>query len=614
MLPWRPLGMLIFGLTVIFCFIRLHGNGYDFPVEIAKLNYIQDKLDFSTKPDKTFLEISGVYHDHFRESEDYIRSDGVKDRGQKFIIGWNSQWRLGKKDNKHVDSSGDTELNSMDEKQEWIWMTNIWYSDGDCGPGYLRQYRRRLDHVLASDNTTSWELMFVHKFPGAITHTSLSKRLIPEPRVSDTHKQDGASSEQKIRESIRLAIVYKVAQDEKCKSRSIDTETCHVHEPFLNFDYVLPGSTPIKDFTLEHDLIIYSRLSDTTTFRSLKLPQLEPGSTSFQHPYVLSSGIPGTPLGRDQMFHFEEASLQGFLPDQTDDLFVMIGQVQEYESNWIYRVDVESVTTNLYDGAKKWFKSDLQWKWDDSKPSTHEPDMIDEEPHVYGAPVQKPYVIRSADGSSFHVPVSDRVASLETNLKYYMDTDTNENEDTKGEDQRQAHVPAKQLSLKQLREENPGAVFSEQWYEASINTGSTHPVDTEYGVISDAGDVMVLKTTRNGLLILKRDIAKSTSSRRYGPWQLAMAMDDLKYNPFSENLAKREVLAMKVVRAPMLAFEEIDGDVNADGAKGKNEVPDPQVQSSDGYHKDEESIPSEIISEDQETALHNILGRSEDLF
>ncbi|KAI8600927.1 hypothetical protein EDD21DRAFT_375874 [Dissophora ornata] len=350
MLPWRPLGMLAFGLTVIFFFIRLHGDGYDFPVKVAEF---LEELEFPKRPDRSFIEISGVYHDNFRdgisnklytttsrsrtehgrEHKDHTYSqaegdisgsapepgataggnDGDKDHGQKFMAGWNSQWHLGKKKTANAESGKngiDHNLQAAaDEGQQWIWMTNIWHEDNDCGPGHLRQYRRRLDHVLMDDNSTTWELMYTHRFPGPITHTSLSKRVLP---VSSTNEEVEEPHSQQGQESIRLAIVYKVVEDEHVAYRSrvyhfgifqsrddlrecgsTSAETCHAHAPFVSFDYVLPGSTPIKDFTLEHDTILYSRLSDTSLFRSLKLPTLKVGATSPERPYALSYGSPG---------------------------------------------------------------------------------------------------------------------------------------------------------------------------------------------------------------------------------------------------------------------------------------------------------------------------------
>ncbi|KAK3821370.1 MAG: hypothetical protein J3Q66DRAFT_151039 [Benniella sp.] len=295
MLPWRPLGMLAFGLIVIYLFIRIHGDGYDYPAQVAELGA---ELGFLKLPDITYLEISGnIHHNYFRELwRDHIRSSIHHDMdGKGASEDPHSQIR-----EEGAHHGGDVVI---EEDPSWIWMTNIWHESSECGPGHLRQYRRRLDHALLNDDSTSWELMYTHKFPGQITHTSLSRR-------KNEDEDQGAE-----KESIRLAIVYKVVRDEHVAYHSrvyhfgiYETrteleecnvgflETCHVHAPFVSFDYILPGSTPFKDVSLEHDMILYSRLIDTAAFRSLKLPVLQPGATSPEHPYVLDSGVPGPSL------------------------------------------------------------------------------------------------------------------------------------------------------------------------------------------------------------------------------------------------------------------------------------------------------------------------------
>ncbi|KAF9358997.1 hypothetical protein BGX26_000403 [Mortierella sp. AD094] len=602
MIPWRPLGMLVFGLTVIFIFIRLHGNGYDFPVPIARCT---KKLEFPRgKPDRTFMEISGVYHDNFRDWDaEYTGSEGGrKDHGQKFMAGWSSQWHLGKKKDKQADpaqpASNDIGLNAMDDTQQWIWMTNIWHSDGDCGPGHLRQYRRRLDHTLAGDNSSTWELMYVHKFPGIITHSSLSKRIIPEPPVGNVQGTDGVlPTEQMSRESIRLAIVYKVVQDEdithhsrvyhfgifqgiaglrECKSKSTETETCHTHEPFLNFDYTLPGSMPIKDFTLEHDM--NAKQEKMSHFEKVSLPK-----------YHLTPKVAGN-------FGHSDGYTKAWADD---DFHVMIGQVLEDESIWRYRVDIESETTDINTNDRKWLKSPYaQWQRDNSKLTVQEPNMIDEESHTYGFPVQKPFVIKSADGLSFHIPVADHIHSLETKRRSHAESNGNQ-----GAQYRQQTLNKKSGVVGY---QTPSSIFRSQWSETRIDVGSAYSVDTDYGIISDAGDIMVLKTTRNGVLILKRDIEKSTPIQEYGPWQLAMVMDDDEYNGDTA----REVLAMKVVRAPVQKPEEIDGNANSAKNKGEGEVTTSYTQGSDEQDKKGESVspPADVpVPENQMTEIHNIL-------
>lgn len=191
MLPWRPLGMLTFGLTIIFLFVRLHGDGYDSPVQVA---ICEKKLE-QPKPSRTFLEISGVYHDQFWDWPKEQDQDGSipihvplssasavassshassssagngnnhsqhqKEQGQglKFGVGWNSQWHLGKKlpadtvngsgeglpIDRHVDGIQEADQKYQNEQGtdqdghmtsvRWIWMTNVWLEDGDSGSG-----------------------------------------------------------------------------------------------------------------------------------------------------------------------------------------------------------------------------------------------------------------------------------------------------------------------------------------------------------------------------------------------------------------------------------------------------------------------------------------------
>ncbi|KAF9110512.1 hypothetical protein BGX27_006239 [Mortierella sp. AM989] len=613
--------MLVFGLAVIFLFIRLHGSGYDFPVAVARC---RDKLDFPRKPDRTFMEASKVYHDHFRDwSADYIGSEESKNYGQKFMAGWNSQWHLNKKKSKQSDPAAASNIgsDSVDDTQQWIWMTNIWHDDGNCGP--------------------AWDLMYIHKFPGIITHSSLSKRLVPRsPTGGDAQEKDGATSVGQLsREDIRLAIVYKVAQDEDvtyysrvyhfgvfqdltdlrdCKSKSTETETCHVHEPFMNYDYVLPGSTPIKDFTLEHDVIIYSRLSDTVAFRSLKLPRLEPGSTSFQHPYVLPSGASGVPLDctarRNVPFRKSYLARVPSGPE-SDDFHVLIGQVQEYESNWIYQVDIESQTTDVNTGNRKWQENAFPWRVVKSKLTVQEPDMIDEEPHVYGVPVQRPFIIKSVDGSSFHIPVADGILSLETmsqsrTFNYRNDARPNDGRSAEEQEQDRDGIPTSQQLQKQKSDrehhQSTSSFFKDQW--SKIDSGSIASMDAEYGIINDKGNILVLKTTRNGVLILKRNIDGPTSTPDNSLWRLTMGMDDDNYNPLAGNNAERDVLAMKIIRALVPVPEELDENPDVAGDKHESDIPVLYTQDSNEHHINGDSdSPSE--TKGQKMEMHNVLGR-----
>ncbi|KAF9400968.1 hypothetical protein BGZ94_005345, partial [Podila epigama] len=292
---------------------------------------MKDGLEFPRQPDRTYLEISPVYaHDpadllqegrvnnHARvaaASGQQMGMDGGsatnnKEGMQKFGLGWGSQWHVGKKDDKktednneetaqepdQADTANDSNVNNNnnnnnskdnedeDKEERWLWMTNVWFSDGECGSGHLRQYRRRLSDVLAADNSTKWELMYIHKLPGPITHSSLSRKVIQSGEHVHTSNNHGKGDHQRRPrrtrpvESVRLAVIYKVIQDEHVAYHNrvyhmgvfqdhediqehcgpTSSETCHRHRPFVHFDYVLPGTTPIKDFTLEHNTILYS--------------------------------------------------------------------------------------------------------------------------------------------------------------------------------------------------------------------------------------------------------------------------------------------------------------------------------------------------------------------
>lgn len=137
MLPWRPLGMLALGLSVIYLFIRMHGDGYDYPIKVAEHNA---KLEFPRLPDRTYVEISGnVYRDPFQDSwQEYTRrsttgdNKGIKeDPRQKIMAGW----QAGSKQNKEGTTYGGEE--DVIEGDQWIWMTNIWHESNECGPGTL---------------------------------------------------------------------------------------------------------------------------------------------------------------------------------------------------------------------------------------------------------------------------------------------------------------------------------------------------------------------------------------------------------------------------------------------------------------------------------------------
>jgi hypothetical protein len=224
MLPWRPIGMLTFGLNIIFLFVRLHGDGYDLPVLVAKC----DKKLEQSKPSRTFLEISGVYHDQFRDWPKEQDQDGSipiqvplssasaaassshasssssenvnnhsqqqkeQGRGLKFGVGWNSQWQLGRKKlpadaaadggegvptNRQVDETQEADQKYQNEQgagqdgytdsERWIWMTNVWLEDSDSGSGEGNGMMGRIDKSNRGKRSTlealSWRQVYIKR-------------------------------------------------------------------------------------------------------------------------------------------------------------------------------------------------------------------------------------------------------------------------------------------------------------------------------------------------------------------------------------------------------------------------------------------------------------------
>jgi len=129
MLPWRPLGMLAFGLIVIYLFICIHGDGYDYPAQVAELGA---ELGFPKLPDVTYLEISGnIHHNYFRKLwKDHIRSSIHHDMDGK-DASEDPQSQIKEEGAHH---GGNVVI---EEDPSWIWMTNIWHESSECGPGTL---------------------------------------------------------------------------------------------------------------------------------------------------------------------------------------------------------------------------------------------------------------------------------------------------------------------------------------------------------------------------------------------------------------------------------------------------------------------------------------------
>ncbi|KAF9963701.1 hypothetical protein BGZ65_000487, partial [Modicella reniformis] len=664
----------------------MHGDGYDYPVKVAEHG---TELEFPRIPDRTFVEISGnVYHDYFRDQlQDYSRSSTSNDsnskdlpedrgsqHGQNIMFGW----LLGSKRNKEgVTSVNGDDAGAQDKKKgasesdrPWIWMTNIWHEGNECGPGYLRQYRMRLDHALANDDSTTWELMYTHKFPGPITHSSVSRRIIPltnqnwDQGVDESH---GDTFQGHGRESIRLAIVYKVIQDENVAHHS---RVYHfgIYDNHIN----LEGSTPLKDFSLEYDTILYSRLGDTVGFRSLKLPILKPGAASPDHPDTLPYGVPGPSLTcRERKNMPYRASYLTKVPSdqESNDFHVMMGQVQEYTHNWDYQLSVATEMTEVVTGNKKWL-TEQQWQikhFSTRQPILtsnhthihkplqrrfqsliHENDMINDEPHTYGISIQKPYIVKSVDGSSIHIPIKDTIMSIDikrpSNLENdgsYMNEQTDYQEGLDEGSDTDTRPHHHQHNTRQHQRERPqkrklGAEyylipswnFKGQWIESQIDIGSMETIDTIQGVINDATDMMALKTARNSILILKRQINQASTDSddndyqldtRKAKWDLSMALSDSLYDPTLGNMEKREVLAMKIVSVTVPVPEQVhdtlagenESEVERHGGKGDNEnvYDTTMTQNQEDVARARSQFPQEEENDTKipRTRIHNIL-------
>ncbi|KAG0280267.1 hypothetical protein BGZ95_010705 [Linnemannia exigua] len=717
MLPWRPLGMLTFGLTIIFLFVRLHGDGYDFPVQVVKCD---NTLDFP-KPSRTFLEISGVYHDDFWEWPEEQDQDGSipipvapssaatasshvssssssrggvnhsqqqqqqqqrQAQGLKFGVGWNSQWHLGKKklpaagaqsgrreedgtkerDRQFQNGQGEEE-NGFRNSEQWLWMTNVWLEDGDSGSGYLRQYRRRLDRVMASDINTCKNNVFhvcsIYSIrPQELDDTNILRILPEAPTETDEESQDEQQQHPPVmrgRESIRLAIVYKVLQEEHVSYHSrvyhfgtfqhhaelrdcepLTTATCHRHAPFLNFDYVLPGSSPIKDFSLEFDMMYYSRLYDTFEFRSLKLPRLSEGATTPERPFTLTSGTPGPVTGnKDKAVQYRQS------------LLVKVPSVTGRDPQVLASITTE--TTEAMTGYKRWY-SGFEWLHPFNLPY-QETDYNDETTSFGGVPIQKPYFIKSVDGSSIHCPLAHMVASLELNRPAishqqsqqghgshyrkeegpggpHQDVDSSSSSSPSSsaarpqrvgpggvsyyEHQPQQHQQrqydvsySKQPPIGEPFQSN-GAPKSRHWIISKVDVAALDVINTELGTVNDANNILALKTTLNSVVILRRGAVSSPRGYEYLPWRLSMILSDINYSSPEVDTRTREVIGMKILtmpapRAPALASAtDTESDAQAElqeRAKTKNEDSHHQDSSTAGPEDDQVASPR----------LHNIL-------
>ncbi|KAF9586478.1 hypothetical protein BGW38_004189 [Lunasporangiospora selenospora] len=465
------------------------------------------------------------------------------------------------------DEGSQPTLNDYMEGERWLWMTNIWNSDGGCGSGYLRQYRQRLGSVLVNDNMTAWELMYTHKFPGTITHSSISKRSFLERELYGDHGTSEApplsstQDEDAIHESIRLAVVIKVIEDERVSYHSrvyhfgifetdrvleecdpLSTDTCHAHAPFLNFDYILPGSMPIKDFSLEHDMMLYSRRQ--CMVQDFKV-------AAYGHP---TRRILERPI---------RVCVRNSRTVNCDDLHVLMAQVREYTTSWEYKTSIATELSEVRTGNKRW-ATDEQWGSRSYLSPVQENDMITGETQIYGTPIQKPYLDKSllkekdlSEGTENHEQASSGANNEQQEVQggpRQLDTFN-----LLEQDRLHQSPPNLQGSRPNQREQyqlQANVNYKSRWFESVVEVGALDAVDTDQGIVNEENDIMALKTTGNSVLILRRDANETEFGFLYSQWRLSMVMSDDVYNPAfpTSETERREVLAMRIVRTPVSAL------------------------------------------------------------
>lgn len=160
--------------------------------------------------------------------------------------------------------------------------------------------------------------------------------------------------------------------------------------------------------------------------------------------------------------------------------------------------------------------------------------------------------VKAADGTSFHMPIKGTIVSLENSDRTW--------------------------SRDKSKGKNDPSLFQNTWGESVIDQSLSNII-TEQGVINDANDIMVLKTSvsfpllfcfstadqkkrcgsycaisithyskkkkttiqGNSILVLKREFLPEDETRISTPWHLAMIMRDEYYDPTSPSAASRNV-------------------------------------------------------------------------
>ncbi|KAI9310858.1 hypothetical protein BX666DRAFT_2032570 [Dichotomocladium elegans] len=236
-MQWRPLVLLVCGVTVIYLTSLLQDVTYPHPIKV----YTSDDGRWRHSPDEIMLTIAGgfLYLTAFR-----FEVDSIGQRG----------FRLG---------TGSLKTGVI---------------------GHITQLRQPIQNLL-QDNITSrehqgWALVFQHELPGAISKVSKSlgsRNGEPNP--------------------IQFGAIYHVVENET--SRHYARIYYMVEDKFEYKDLRLPGSTWVNAFSLEKDELLVSRQPDRYRFRIISLPpDLTDGPHSHEaSEIVISHSVPGAPIG-----------------------------------------------------------------------------------------------------------------------------------------------------------------------------------------------------------------------------------------------------------------------------------------------------------------------------
>ncbi|KAF9162722.1 hypothetical protein DFQ26_003295 [Actinomortierella ambigua] len=301
------------------------------------------------------------------ESTDHQLGDGRHD----------GQWPVGRRRSMHPPFSHSDQQDQQNQydrqvataqtvlrggkEQPWAWLTMIQHESDTCSPGVVYQYGRPLESVLRPGDDNSWKLLYTHKLPGSIIHTSVSRRLVPlskeirarrlrerAERLTDTTRESALHGD--AREAIRLAVLYKVVQD----------ETAAYYLRVYHFGRFQPADKPLQ-------------ANDPYMFRFLKLPNLKVGATSQNQPYELTNGSTGPKQAcKDVLNLVYRTSDLALVPKSNpkeEGFGVLLAQVHEHSQGWTYETSIA--------------KMDSSNQWTVVQGSAYHPEKIQETDSIY---------------------------------------------------------------------------------------------------------------------------------------------------------------------------------------------------------------------------------------